>query len=503
MTGDGGPGDPAPGAPVPPVPPAERRRLSVSRLRPRLVATFAVVAATTAVAVGLSSYALVRRSVLNAASATAVREARANLADAAARLPASPTTQEVRELNGLLARRGGFDVVVLAPGLQPETTSVALLADAVPPALAPLVERGRVASMRSVVGSRPYQVVGGRVQPDGPALYFFFPLADVARDLASLRSVLAATGATLVLVAGLVGAAAARGVLRPLGRARTAVRQVEVGLLSTRLPETGSDEFSDLAQSFNRMAAALERSIAEVRALESRHRQFTADVSHELRTPLTALTTAAGVLEGNVDGLNDHGRRAARLLVLESRRLARLVEDLMEISRLDAGVAPMRPELVDVAGLVGEVLRARAWEDAVETEREGDTRCAADPRRLGSIVANLVSNAIEHGAPPVRVSVTGTPAGVEVRVADSGQGIAPEYLPHVFERFYKGSADRPRSAGSGLGLAIAAENARLHGAELTVASEPGGGAVFTLRLLHPAGQAPVGQAGADQPAGPA
>ena len=474
----------------------ERRRLSVTRLRPRLVATFAIVAAATAVAVGVSSYALVRRSVLGRASDTAVREARVNLADAAARLPPSPTTQDIRELIGLLARRGGFDVVVLAPDLPPETTSVALLADAVPPELGRLVDRGRVASMRTLVASRPYDVVGGRVQPDGPVLYFFFPLATVARDLASLRTVLAATGSVLVLVAGAVGAAAAGGVLQPLGRARTAVRQVEEGLLSTRLPATGRDEFSDLALSFNRMAAALERSIDEVRQLEARHRQFTADVSHELRTPLTALTTAASVLEGNAEGLNDHGQRAARLLMIESRRLAVLVEDLMEISRLDAGVAPMRWEQVDVAALVADVVRSRGLEGAVGIDGAGDCVVVADPRRLASVVANLLSNAMEHGAPPVTVSVDATPGMACVRVADGGEGIAPEHLPHVFERFYKGSPDRPRSAGSGLGLAIARENARLHGGELTASSEPGSGAVFTLRLpRRPEGSPPP--AGAD------
>ena len=131
-----------------------------------------------------------------------------------------------------------------------------------------------------------------------------------------------------------------------------------------------------------------------------------ADVSHELRTPLTALTTAADVLEAHQEGLDDTGRRAARLLVVESRRLGGLVADLMEISRLDAGVAPMAWEDVDVAELVRGALGSRGWLSRVEARLEPGVVISADPRRLDAVIGNLVGNAFEHGRPPVRVALT-------------------------------------------------------------------------------------------------
>jgi two-component system sensor histidine kinase MtrB len=331
------------------------------------------------------------------------------------------------------------------------------------------------------VGGHPFVVAGGR--PAGaPALYLFFPLGGVEADLGLLRTVLAGVGVGAVLLSAAVGALAARGVLRPLRRARTAAHRLEVGLLGTRLPESGSDEFADLGHAFNRMAEALERSVADLRGLEASHRRFVADVSHELRTPLTTLTTAADVLEGHSGGLDDAGARAARLLVHESRRLATLVEDLMEISRLDAGAAPMAWDQVDVGRLVASAVAARGWADGVRVEVADAGTTVADPRRLDAVVANLVGNALEHGSPPVRVVVSATADEVRVAVSDHGPGIDPTDLDRIFDRFYKADPARPGGRGSGLGLAIARENARLHGGDVTVASSPGAGATFTLSL---------------------
>ena len=457
------------------------RIVSVSRLRPRLVATFALVAALTAAGVAVTSYYLTREAVLRRAEGVARREAEAMLDDAVTALPASPSRGQVAALVERLKDRGGaqFDVVAVNADGSFETTSISLSAESVPVALAGPVDAGRIGLVRASAGGDPYVVVGGR--PAGaPALYLFFPLRDAEDDLTLLRNVLAAAGAAAVVLSAGVGAVAARRVLRPLRQARTAAHRLEVGLLGTRLPEEGRDEFADLGHAFNRMAEALEKSVGDLRELEASHRRFVADVSHELRTPLTALTTAADVLEAHRDGLDDAGSRAARLLVRESHRLATLVEDLMEISRLDAGAAPMAWEPVDVGALVRSAVAARGL--AVELVADEGATTVADPRRLDAIVANLVGNAYEHGSPPVRVAVTATAGEVVVTVSDAGAGIAPDHLARVFDRFYKADPARPGGRGSGLGLAIARENARLHGGDLTVASSPGAGATFTLRL---------------------
>ncbi len=478
----------------------ERRPLAVARLRPRLIATFALVAAVTAVAVAVTSFFLVQRAVLDRAADDARRAARSALGDAVEDLPAEATPAEVATfVNRLVARTGGaFDVVTVMPDGTADTTSISVSSATLPPELAEPVAAGRLASVRTDVAGRPVIVVGGQV-PETATLYLFFPIDDIERDLGTLRAVLAGVAVALVIVSAGVGALAARGLLTPLRRARRAVRRLEVGLLETRLPVAGSDEFSDLAESFNRMAEALERTVGDLRALEASQRRFVADVSHELRTPLTALTTAADVLEANAGGLNDIGQRAARLLVVESRRLAGLVEDLMEISRLDAGVAAMAWEEVDVAALVAGALRSRGWGKKVEVRLQPDVVITADPRRLDAVIGNLVGNAFEHGRPPVRVVLSADATTVRLQVADGGSGIAPEHLAGVFERFYKADPSRPRSAGSGLGLAIARENARLHGGDVTVANHPGAGAVFIVVLPR---RTSVPETGPDAPAAP-
>ncbi len=459
----------------------ERRPLAVTRLRPRLVATFALVAALSTITVATTSYLLVRRVTLERATQDAVRQGRGAIEDAADRLPASPSRAQVRDLASHLRARGGFDVVAVEGDGSFQTTSISRSAASVPATLVPPVKAGRLAWTRSGSGRSSAVVVGGHV-PDGPDLYLFFSLSDRAADLDVLRNVLLAVSAAVVLLSGLLGALAARELLRPLRRARAAAHRLEVGLYQTRLPERGRDEFADLAHSFNRMADALEHSMQDLRRLEANHRRFVSDVAHELRTPLTALTTSADVLDAHSAGLDDHGRRAARLLVVESRRLAALVEDLMEISRLDAGVAAMEWEPVEVAAVVAGALDLRGWRHRVELHANGEAPTWGDRRRLDAIVGNLVGNALEHGSPPVRVDVSATGDEVSVAVTDVGPGIAAEHLSHLFERFYKADPARTRSGGSGLGLAIARENARLHGGEVSITGGAERGTTFTLSL---------------------
>lgn len=438
-------------------------------LRPRLIATFALVAAVASAALAVTSYAIVRSNVLERATDTAIEQTQTRVAEAAARLPAGASPTEVRFLMTQLPGSGGTGVLVVGDDGSSDASPSSLTPAAVPPALTDL-PAGQLRWVRT--GDRI--VVGARI-PGGPRLYQFFALAAVTSDLEVLRNVLAGVGVALVSVSALVGVAAARGLLRPLRRARQAANRIEAGKLDTRLPEEGRDEFTDLARSFNRMAGALERTLAG-------QRRFVSDVSHELRTPLTALTTAADVLEANADGLNDQGRRAAHLLVLESRRLAEMVEDLMEISRFDAGVPAMAWEPVDVGRLVKGALEARGWSDRVGVAAAGDAETYADARRLDTIVANLVGNALEHGAPPVTVTVgSGAGGTVVVAVDDSGPGIPASQREQIFDRFYKGDPSRSRG-GSGLGLAIARENAALHGGRITVESLEGHGSRFSLVL---------------------
>ena len=228
------------------------------------------------------------------------------------------------------------------------------------------------------------------------------------------------------------------------------------------------------------MADALEAKITALSEAQARERRFTADVAHELRTPLTAIVNEASLLAEHIERMPPDARRPAQLLVEDVKRLRDLVEDLMEISRLDAGTQPVRPERVDLGSLVATAVRARGWSDRVRLETS-EAMLETDPRRVEQIVANLIGNALEHGGRDVAVRVGADGIGSFVEVSDRGPGIAREDLPHLFERFYK--ADPARTGrGTGLGLAIALENARLLGGDVQVWSDQGVGTRFTLRL---------------------
>ena len=289
-------------------------------------------------------------------------------------------------------------------------------------------------------------------------------------------------GAFIVVLAHL----AARQVLRPVGRLVAAAQRIAEGDLHVRLAPTGVDELTDLVDMFNDMALSLEKNVGRLRRLEARARRFAGDVSHELRTPLAAMIAVTDLLDERADSLDPDASTAARLVSQETRNLNRLVSDLIEISRFDAGTVALVPDSVNLAEAVGKCVASRGWADQVETELPPNLVVRLDPRRLDVIIANLVGNALRHGAAPVSVcasaQVTGSRTWLSIRVSDCGPGLSAEVLPHVFERFYKADTARSRSAGSGLGLAIAMENARLHGGMIEAGNQPSGGAVFTVGL---------------------
>ncbi len=226
---------------------------------------------------------------------------------------------------------------------------------------------------------------------------------------------------------------------------------------------------------------------AERAALYERERRFTADVTHDLRNPLATLVTSASLLRDHLEDMPAPARRAAHLMVDAVGRLRRLVDDLIELGRIDAGREVVCAEQVDLRHAVEAVAHSCGWEERVRIDAEadggagGDVVVVADRRRLSRILVNLIGNAVEHGERDVRVRLGRDGDHAVVEVTDRGEGIAPEHLPHLFERFYKADPTRS-SGGSGLGLAIALENARLLGGTIDAENCPEGGARFTLRL---------------------
>jgi signal transduction histidine kinase len=451
------------------------RRIQAGRLRRRLALAFALTAGLAAAALAAGSFLLVRDARLDESVDRALEQSRFNLVLGGEVLPAEGSDG----LLDALQRRGGFDTVLLEDG-RASPSSLSLGADQVPADLQELVAAGQLAWERTTVADTSYLVTGGRVPGTEAEAYFFFSEEELRSDLMELGTILLGGLGVVVILAALAGALLARRTLAPVARASDAARSLAEGLLATRLPVEREDEFGAWAVSFNEMAEALEAKITELSEAQARERRFTADVAHELRTPLTAVVNEASLLAEHIERMPPEARRPAELLVADVARLRDLVEDLMEISRLDAGTQPLRPERVDLGSLVASAVRARGWNERLRLDTD-EVVLTSDPRRLERIVANLVGNALEHGGREVVVRVGRDGVGAFVEVSDRGPGIAREDLPHLFDRFYK--ADRSRTGlGTGLGLAIALENARLLGGDIAVASEPGAGTRFTFRL---------------------
>lgn len=350
--------------------------------------------------------------------------------------------------------------------------------------------RNRLVTQRITVNGTPWLLVGtpititapdGTRTPSGIEVYSVHDLTSVEEEINGLTRSAISTAALALPLAVLLALLAAGSVLRPVRKLRNTARRLAAGDLNARSAPQGADELAELTVTINEMAESVQTSMAAMRRMQADARRFAADVSHELRTPLSTLTAVVEVLATTADGMEPDARESAQLAITETHRLVRLVEDLMEVSRFDAGTAHLRVEDVDVAGAVRDCLRARGWLDQVEVSAPNEIVLRLDRRRLDVIVANLVGNALRHGGPPVRVHVSTSREQVRIEVTDSGPGLPEHVLPHVFDRFYKADAARARTPGSGLGLAIALENARLHGGDLT-AGNTARGARFVLCL---------------------
>ncbi|MFC7931774.1 ATP-binding protein [Streptomyces cinereoruber] len=484
--------------------PSGRRRGRAPRLRPhpfglrtRLVLAFLLVAAVGCGTTAALTYRAARNAILEQAQNTAASAFREQVDALYVSLPVDPDSLRTDLLR--IARQGKprpwrvyaeYGTVRVSSTdrptssvITPELRARAQARDATPHAGFQRVVKDGTPYLTIAVPAVFLTHVEGTARPTGLVLYAVMELNEEEAGIEAMVTA-ARDGALPALAVALVPALlAARGVLRPVRELRHAAHSMGRGRLDTRIHAKGSDELADLARTFNESAAALERSVAELRSAEARARRFASDVSHELRTPLAGMLAVTEVLDEDAGSLDSDTARAVRLISAETGKLAVLVEDLMEISRFDARAAELHTDEVDAADCVRKTLQHRRWTDPAQVVphlAEG-IRARLDPRRFDVVVANLVGNALRHGEAPVRVRLYAEGDVLVTEVSDRGPGIDPEVLPHVFDRFYKADRARTRSEGSGLGLAITLENVRLHGGTVTAANLPGGGAVFTVR----------------------
>jgi signal transduction histidine kinase len=270
-------------------------------------------------------------------------------------------------------------------------------------------------------------------------------------------------------------------ILKPIRALTEVANRMERGDLSQRVKTRSKDEIGKLAHAFNTMADSLARS-------EQLRRNMISDVAHELRTPLTNIR---GYLEALQDRVVQPTQEIIASLYEESLLLSRLVADLQELSLAEAGQLylvriPVALEEIIVKAVYALQLQAESRQIAIHVDiPPGLPKIEADPERVGQILRNLLSNAITHTpiGGEISVNVWATGDEVCVRVQDSGEGIAAEHLPNIFERFYRADASRARATGgTGLGLAIVRQMVQAHGGRVGVESHPGQGACFTFTL---------------------
>lgn len=306
------------------------------------------------------------------------------------------------------------------------------------------------------------------------------PLTSALNQLARSLSLLIPAG---IFLAGVGGWQMARWALRPTRELAAAARRIDVDKLSDRLPLRGTqDELDLLATAFNHTLARLDDSVGQMR-------QFTASVSHELRTPLTAMRGEAEVALSRAQSQEEYRRVLASQLE-ELDRLTRMVNQLLVLARAEAGEIAMRRQPVDLAALAAslvEQMEAVAAPQGVTliAHTSQAAMVVGDPDWLERVILNLLDNAIKYSPQNGQVTLTVEPAPGAVRliVRDTGSGIPPQALPHVFERFYRAEPSRSRDVeGIGLGLALVKWIVDHHDGRITVASQPGRGSCFTIDL---------------------
>jgi signal transduction histidine kinase len=318
----------------------------------------------------------------------------------------------------------------------------------------------------------------------GQILLLSAPLHDALAAVNAVQRRLLFAGGLALLVALLIGYGAARLFARRIRRLERAAERIASGRFDEPVADRGSDELGELSRAFDRMRTRLA-------GLDHARREFVANASHELRTPLFSLSGFLELLED--EELDEPTQREfLETMAGQVRRLTKLADDLLDLSRLDAGRLHVETEPVDLGSLASAAVEeftgvAMASEHPLEYGGNGAAAARGDPQRVLQIVRILLENALVHTPPgtPVNVAVQRVDGRAEITVADGGPGISADDRPQLFERFYRGESTK--ASGSGLGLAIARELAELMGGEIELESKPGR-TVFSLVL--PAGELP-------------
>jgi signal transduction histidine kinase len=464
-------------------------------LRARITLTFTLGAFALSILLAGTTYGLTRSTLVRQRDSSILRQTYQNARIVQNELESDPTS-----VQGILT---GLQLPSASrPALNFRGAWTSLTAEygeaALPDALKTRVMRDLTPSrMISTVHGKPALTVGVPLPTVGASYFEIVSLDELQSTLNSVGvSLIGATVLTTSLGV-LLGIWASRRAVRPLADAALAAKAIAGGRLDTRLESTDDKDLRELSTAFNDMAAALQLRV-------ERDARFASDVSHELRSPLMTLSASIEVLQARRDEMPERAATALDLLVADVARFQNLVEDLLEISRFDAGAVRLVREDLLVAEFVRQAVSVSSVRDApVKVSEKAELLIIkADKRRLARVIANLIDNARIHGAPAagaeedptvgVEVEVNEPPgdadpvAHVWISVSDHGPGVPRDERPFVFERFSRGGGAGRRGSmeGAGLGLALVDEHVRLHGGRVWVEDRADGeaGARFIIEL---------------------
>jgi signal transduction histidine kinase len=461
--------------------PSRRWRIRPMGLRSRILLTFGLGSLALSLFLALATFNFTRSNLLDERTGSAINQTYADASRLAVDLQSNPTN-----IQTVLERLGADRPLVYLRGTW-TGNDARFSSSVIPPSLLKAVLQNRQpTTMRIEVENELVLAVGVPID-SVDAAYFEFPSVD------DVRSTLNSVNLALILAAGIttllgvvLGAIAASRAVRPLTAASQAAQAIAGGRLDTRLAETEDPDLAVLTSSFNDMASALQLRV-------ERDTRFTSDVSHELRSPLMTLAASVEVMQARRDEMPERAQAALDLLVADVSRFQGLVEDLLEISRFDAGGIRLNVDEL----LVGEFVRqAVAISSAPDTrilvaEIAEEMMIKGDRRRLARVVANLIDNGRAYGGGELEVSVfvpddEDPPSQIWITVEDHGPGVPPDERDLIFERFARGSiaGRRSGSEGAGLGLALVDEHIKLHRGRVWVEDRLDGldGACFIIEL---------------------
>jgi two-component system, OmpR family, sensor histidine kinase MtrB len=454
-------------------------------LRTRIMSMFVIGALLLSTFLAAVAYSFTRSSLINQRERSSTEQAYNNARVAQREISASNTNATT--IIDRLQQVGVNQAAINVDGAW-ASPSARFTSDVIPAAMQARVIEERVpAKMIISFDGAPTLVIGIPMESSTAAYFEFADLSDANTTLRNVGLSLLFGGMITTLAGALTGMIAAKRVIRPLGDAAQAAKAIAGGRLDTRLESTDDHDLQLLSTAFNDMAEALQNRV-------ERDARFASDVSHELRSPLMTLAASVEVMQARRDEMPERAQAALDLLVGDVARFQGLVEDLLEISRFDAGAIRLHLEDLLVAEFVRQAVAVSSMPRTKLTvsDRAEGLIMHGDRRRLARVVANLIDNARVHGGGASEISVTeaegeGEPlAHVWIAVEDHGPGVPHEERNLVFERFARGAVAGRRSSsdGAGLGLSLVDEHVRMHGGRVWVEDRTDGkpGARFVLEL---------------------